>query len=183
MKITNVLAAALAAALVAAPACTSSRKLDQSFSDLGAGTNLRGILFTDRSYDYADVSVTIYEGRVLLSGAMRTEEGKRKVVENARRADGVREVIDEIKVADKRSFGRSAADTRIGTALRSRLLADAQVSHNDYRYDVSDGVVYMIGAARTQESLDRALELARTTRGVREVVSYVIYADYAAPAQ
>ncbi len=183
MKMGKILAGALAIALLVSSACTSSRKLDQSFSDLGAGTNLRGILFADRAHDYADVSVTIYEGRVLLTGAMRTEEGKQKVIDNARRADGVKEVIDEIKVGDKISFGRSAADTRIGTALRSRLLADGRVYHNDYRYDVSEGVVYLIGAARTQESLNRALELARTTRGVKEVVSYVIYADYAAPAQ
>lgn len=178
-----ILAGLLATAMLAAPACTSSRKLDESLSDLGAGTNLRGLLFADRAHDYADVSVTIYEGRVLLTGAMRTEEGKQKVVDNARRADGVREVIDEIKVGDKISFGRSASDARIGTALRSRLLGDGRVYHNDYRFDVSEGVVYMIGAARTQESLDRALELARSTRGVKSVVSHVLYADYAPPSQ
>jgi len=38
---------------------------------------------------------------------------------------------------------------------------------------VHDGVVYLLGVARTPEELEQAAHIASTTRGVREVVSYI----------
>lgn len=163
----------LAAALMLA-ACASSRNLDQTFTDLAGGTELKGVLFADRTHDYGDIDITLYEGRLLLTGTMRSEQGRAKLIENAWKAEGVKEVIDEIVIGDKTSIGQGFADARIDQTLRAKLIADKGTSSADYKIAVSGAVVYLIGAARSQEELDRALELASGVGGVEKVVSHVI---------
>ena len=169
------IAAATALALVGA--CATSRSLDQSFDDLGANAKLKEVLLTDRSYDYGDVDLTIFEGRLLLSGTMRSEAGREKLLANAWKSDGVKQVIDEVFVGDKTSFGQGLEDGRIDAALRAKLIADDDVKSSDVKIAVSNGVVYLLGVTRDQQSLDRMLTLARNTGGVNKVVSHVLFAD------
>lgn len=163
----------LLAAALALGACASSRNLDQTFTDMAGDAELKGVLFADRTHDYGDVDITLYEGRLLLTGTMHSEDGRAKLIENAWKAEGVKEVIDEIFVGDGTSFGQGFEDARIDQTLRAKLIADKGTSSADYKIAVSGAVVYLIGAARSQEELDRALELARTIGGVEKVVSYV----------
>jgi len=154
-------------------ACASSRALDKSFTDLSAGADLKGVLFSDRSYDYGDIDITIYEGRLLLTGAMQSEDGRKKLVENAWKADGVTQIIDEIFVGDKTPFGQGFEDMRIDQTLRAKLIASSGVTSGDYKIAVSGGVVYLLGSAGAQNERDKALNLARAIAGVKKVVSYV----------
>lgn len=163
----------LAAALVLG-ACASSRNLDQSFSDLSGNAELKGVLFADRTHDYGDIDITLYEGRLLLTGTMPSEAGRAKLIENAWKADNIKEVIDEVFVGDHTTMGQGFEDARIDKTLRARLIGDKDVVSGDYKIAVSGAVVYLLGAARSQGDLDRALELARTVSGVEKVVSYVV---------
>lgn len=154
-------------------ACASSRALDHSMTDLSADAQLKGVLFADRSHDYSDIDLTIYEGRLLLTGTMRTEEGRKKLVENAWKADGVEQVIDEVVIGDKTSFGQGVKDARIDETLRAKFIADGDVRSGDYKIVVSNGGVYLLGSSRSQAELDKALRLARAIGGVKNVVPYV----------
>lgn len=165
----------LAAAALTLGACASSRNLDESFSDMSANAELKAVLFADRTHDYSDVDLTVYEGRLMLTGAMLSEEGRRKLIENAWKADGVDEVIDEIIIADKKtSFGQGFEDARIDQTLRTRLIADSDVTSSDYKMSVSRAVVYLIGVARSKKELDEAIRAARSVAGVEKVVSHVV---------
>jgi len=163
--------AAIAASALGA--CASSRSLDESFTDMGAAANFKSILVADRTHDYADVDITLFEGRLMLTGTILTEEGRAQLLANAWKADGVDQIIDEVVIADKTSFGQGFEDTRIDQTLRATLVVDDAVSSGRYKIAVSRGVVYLIGAARTEAERNRAVELARTVSGVEKVVSHV----------
>ena len=165
-----ILAAIAAAAL---GACSSSRSLDESFTDIGAAGELKSVLVADRTHEYGDVDITLFEGRLLLTGTMLTEEGRAKLLANAWKANGVDQIIDEVIVAEKTSFGQGFEDTRIDQTLRAKLVTDDTVSSGRFKIAVSRGVVYLIGAARSANERDRAVELARTVAGVEKVVSHV----------
>lgn len=168
---TRVLAAFVAALTLSA--CGSSRSLDNSFTDLSANTQLKAVLFADRSHDYSDIDLTLYEGRLMLTGAMRNEEGHKKLIENAWRAEGVTQVIDEVLIADKTPFGQGFEDSRIDQVLRAKLITAGDVHSGDYKIAVSRGVVYLLGSAGSQDELDAAVENARTISGVEQVVSHI----------
>ncbi|MAW79104.1 MAG: phospholipid-binding domain-containing protein [Parvularcula sp.] len=168
-----ILAAAGIGAFLALGACASSRNLDQAFTDMSSNAELKGVLFSDRTHDYGDIDLTLYEGRLMLTGTMKSDEGRAKLIENAWKADGVTEVIDEVFVGDGTGFGQGVEDARIDQVLRARLIGDKDVVSSDYKIAVSNAVVYLLGVARSQAELDRAVELARTTAGVEKVVSHV----------
>jgi osmotically-inducible protein OsmY len=175
MRSTILRAAFLALALSGLAACASSRTLGGSVSDLETNASLKSVLFADRKHDYGDVDLTVYEGRVMLTGTMRTEEGHKKLVEDAWKAEGVKQVIDEVIVADKTSFGQGFEDARIDQTLRTKLVADNDVTSRNYKIAVSRGVVYLLGVARDEKELDKTLAAARSIAGVEAVVSHVVY--------
>jgi osmotically-inducible protein OsmY len=164
----------LAVILLTAVACASSRNLDESFSDIGADAQLKAVLFADRSHDYGDVDLTIFEGRLLLTGTMESEAGRAKLLENAWKAEGVDQVIDEIIVGEGTSLGQGFEDARIDAALRAQLIADEDVRSGAVKASVSKGVVYLIGVVESEDELAAALDLARSIRGVEKVVSHIV---------
>lgn len=165
---------ALALVVLAAAGCASSRNLDESVSDIGADAALKGVLFADRSHDYGDVDLTIFEGRLMLTGTMKSEEGRRQLIDNAWKAEGVDQVIDEIIVGDGTPLGQGFEDAGIDAALRARLIADDAVKSGGYKASVSKGVVYLLGVARSEAELNAALNVARSISGVEKVVSHVL---------
>ncbi len=173
MRIGWVRLAVAAGAPLLLAACASSRSLDRSVADLSANTQIQGVLFSDRTHDYSDVDITIFEGRLMLTGTMRSEDGRGKLLDNAWKARGVSQVIDEILIDEKTSFGQGFEDARIDQTLRAKLIAAGDVASTRYKFSVSKAVVYIIGAARDQAERDRALELARTVAGVEQVVSHI----------
>ncbi len=166
--------ACLSIAAASAAGCASSRALDKSIADIGANAELKAVLFADRSHDYSDVDITMFEGRLMLSGGMRTEEGRRRLIENAWKANGVDQVIDEIFVGDKTPFAQGVEDGRIDAAMRAKFIKDDVVKSSRIKTSVSGGVVYLLGVAPDQASLDRAVEIARTMSGVSAVVSHIL---------
>ena len=174
---------ALALLTLALTACASSRSLDDTFTDFSASSNLRGILFSDRQHDYGDVDITMHEGRLMLTGSMFTEDGRAKLIENAWKAEGVTQVVDEIVIGEKTRFSQGLEDTRIDNVLRGRLIGADGVTSGRYKIAVSQSVVYLIGDARDQTELDKALAIASSISGVEKVVNHVqVQASLLAPA-
>ena len=157
--------------------CASSRSLGASLDDLEANAVLKRVLFTDRSHDYGDIDLTLFEGRLMLTGTMQSEEGRRKLVENAWKATGVKQVIDEVFVGDETPIGQGLEDSRIDAALRAKLLADGDIRSSDVKIAVSNRVVYLLGVARDRDQLEEVISLARNTSGVSKVVSHMLYLD------
>jgi osmotically-inducible protein OsmY len=76
-------------------------------------------------------------------------------------------VTDEGDVVD------FAKDTWITTQLRTKILTDTEIFDINYTVETVNGVVYLLGIAKTQEELDRVTDHARNINGVVKVVSHV----------
>ena len=121
----------------------------------------------------ADVDLTIFEGRVLLTGAVPTPTLRDQAVKAAWQAEGVKEVIDEIRIAQKSTFSEAATDNWIQTRLRSQLVLDTGIRSMNYTLETDRGSVYVLGIARSQGEADLVLNYARNTPDVRRVVNYI----------
>jgi osmotically-inducible protein OsmY len=120
-----------------------------------------------------DLDATVYGGRVLLTGRVPQQEWRQQAVKLAWQADGVKEVYDEIEVGPDTHFSDEARDTVISTRLRNDMLFDKYIRSINYDVTTDDGVVYVIGTARSQQELNRVTDYARNIPNVRRVVSYV----------
>jgi hyperosmotically inducible protein len=66
-------------------------------------------------------------------------------------------------------------DSAITTKIKTKLAADHITSLGRIRVDTdTDGVVWLSGSAHTQDAVERALDIARHTEGVRNVHSSLV---------
>lgn len=122
---------------------------------------------------FRKLDMTVNQGRVLITGVVQDPEHRVEAVRLAWQPSGVKQVINEIQVADSEGVLGFAKDTWITTQLRTALTFDREILSINYSIDTVQGTVYLMGFAQNREELNRVIEKARTTKGVVGVVSYV----------
>jgi osmotically-inducible protein OsmY len=154
-------------------AANQERGAGGSVDDFKIKTNIQNAWLDTNPLMQRDLSVTVYEGRILLTGAAPNPQFKAQAKEVASRVPGVRAVYDEIEVTPPESTWESAKDTWITSRVRTELTFNPNIRSVNYTIETANKSVYMIGSARSQAELDIATNAARTTPDVKRVVSYV----------
>lgn len=119
------------------------------------------------------IEVVVRQGVVLLSGVVESQKEQIEAVRLAWMAKGVQEVHDEITVGSSAGLGSMAKDSWISTQLKTKILFDDKVSSINYNLHTIEGVIYLMGIAKSQQELDHVIDQARHISGVKKVVSYV----------
>lgn len=122
---------------------------------------------------YRKLELDVDEGRVLIAGSVPTAQMRLDAVRLAWQADGVRQVINEVKVDEGGGISGYVKDSWIATSIRTAILASSKVQSVNYSIEAVNGAVYVMGVAQNQQELDQVLNIARNTRFVKKVVSYV----------
>lgn len=86
-----------------------------------------------------------------------------------------------IAIATVLTVGCAQSDPGITTAVKSKMAADDTVKAYRIDVDTKDRVVTLSGAVDTPQARERAMELARTTDGVRDVVDRLTVTPGATP--
>lgn len=120
-----------------------------------------------------NVTINVRHKRVMLTGNAKSEETVQNAVAIAWKAKGVQEVINEVRINPNSTLWDSANDGLIKKNLEGRYLITKGVWVINYSIDVVDGTIYLLGIVHNREELDKALEVARTTKGVKKVVSHL----------
>jgi osmotically-inducible protein OsmY len=122
---------------------------------------------------FSKLSTTVDQGRVLITGVVQNPDDRVEAVRLAWQVKGVKQVINEIRVADSDGVPGYVRDTWITTRLRTELTFTKNISAINYSIDTVQGTVYLMGVARDQAELDRVIAVARSIPNVKQVVSYV----------
>jgi len=155
--------------------------LGEAFDETAAGTEITTKLLTaGGTAKFGEVDVEVADRFVLLSGRVPSEADKREAERIAWTVSSVDEVANEL-VVKKFDLGDALNDTWINTEVRTRLIADSDIKGVNYNIRVYDGVVYLMGFARSEDELRQAAENASKVKGVKKVVSYVKMRERAAP--
>ena len=163
----------LAAAGGAGYAANQERGAGGVASDFAIRTNIQSAWLQVNPNLQSDINVTVYEGRVLLTGKVPTPDMKAQAQQLAGGVKGVRTVYNEIEVGPFESAWSSAKDAWIASQVRSDLLFNSHIRSDNYTVETVDRSVYLIGSARSKAELDTATTMARYVPGVKRVVSYV----------
>ena len=120
------------------------------------------------------VSVEVSEGRVLLTGTVKSADDRLKVLRIAWEQNGVREVINEIKLTRSNpGFKQYAKDSWITTQTKTKLLADKNINSINYTVETIDNIVYVLGIAKDKDELNLVISVIESVKGVEKVVAYV----------
>lgn len=154
-------------------AAVQERSIGAAIDDAAIQVQIKHRLLQADDDLFVRVSSEVHEGRVLLTGVVPTPEDRVEAVRLAWQADGVLEVLNEIQVADRGGVIDYLRDVRITAQLRFQMLRDRAVSDVNFSIETVNGIVYLMGVARTEAELGKVTTHARNIAGVRKVVSHV----------
>lgn len=116
------------------------------------------------------ITVTAYNGKVLLSGEIETLKAKQIVTETAQKSLDVRSVVNELAVQESVGWGQRMKDSKLATTVRSRMVMEDNVYLSQMKVIVDRGIVYIMGIVTPQENTI-AMNVAARTSGVTRVIS------------
>jgi osmotically-inducible protein OsmY len=123
---------------------------------------------------FVDVSTSVLEGRVLLTGLVDNQEIRIDAVRRVWEVDGVNEVINEIQIGNRASLKEYAQDVWITAQVRGLAAKTVGLRSIAYNYETIQGKVYIVGVTSRPEQLEAIIDVAKTVKGVTEIVNYVI---------
>lgn len=150
------------------------RSVGRSIDDAAASADVKRRLVAFDRHAYADVDVEVAQGQLLLSGTTPRQEDKDFAERIAWNVRTVESVSNQIVVGASPGMVRSSQDNFITAQVRTKLLSDTQIKGVNFNVETQQGVVYLMGLARSDEELQRAAEIASLIGGVQRVVSYVV---------
>jgi len=115
------------------------------------------------------VNVTSYNRNALLTGEVPDERTRTEVDKLVRAVPSVQATTNELAVAESTSLGSRTGDSFITSKIKTRFLDAAKFNALHVKVVTEAGVVYLLGTVTDKEAED-AVEIARTTGGVRKVV-------------
>ena len=122
------------------------------------------------------VNVTSFNRNVLLTGEAPTGAMKKEVENLVMGISNVRNVTNEITVANVSTLISRSNDMLITTKVKGRFLDGGRFQINHVKVVTENGVVYLLGLVKRQEA-ESASEIASSTSGVVKVVKVFEYLD------
>ena len=151
---------------------------DRSFGsvvdDATIKINIAGKFINSDDNLFVDVSTSVLEGRVLLTGLVDNQEVRIDAVRRVWEVDGVNEVINEIQVGNRASLKEYAQDVWITAQVRGLAAKTVGLRSVAYNFETIQGKVYVVGITSRPEQLEAIIDVAKNVKGVTEIVNYVI---------
>ena len=154
-------------------ASQTERGLKGSAEDLQTRAEVLHYLFQKDVDLFSAVSVSVTQGRVLLTGKVRGPKDRINATKLTWKATGVAEVINELQIIDRSSIADQAKDILINKSVQARLLVNQEIKFINYNVDTVNGTVYLLGIAQNHEELERVIAVVRQTNYVENIVNYV----------
>ncbi len=131
----------------------------------------------------SNIDVDVKDGVVTLQGTVPSDAARARALEVARKNDGVKNVVDQLKIAPARgsktdktataakTTGRAVDDGWIKSKIYAQYLADwnTVLDDSDIDVDVENNVVTLSGTVKSAEAKAKAVATAKGTDGVKSV--------------
>ena len=148
-------------------------------TDAGITGLIKTKLAADDRVRASEINVDTTNGVVTLTGNVDSPEARDQAIKLAKETSGVRDVKDMISVRSgsasgnapepNRTVGEHIDDAGITMRVKARLLDDPTVKGLKIDVDTRDGVVFLTGSVPSDAERKQAIEIARTTEGVKDV--------------
>ena len=129
---------------------------------------------SEKMGDNAHVNVASFNRNVLLTGEVSSESVRKEIEQIVKDVEHVRNVLNEIAVGPVSSFASRSNDALITSKVKGRFMDGGKFQINHVKVITEDSVVYLLGIVNTDEA-GSAVDIARSTKGVRKVVKVFEY--------
>lgn len=145
--------------------------IDDQIIETKALVNIRAAA---QELENANINVVSYNGIVLLTGQVPSEQARQQAASTAANIKRVRRVHNELTVSGKTSMLVRSNDSWITTKVKSRLALEESIDSSNIKVVTENGVVFLMGIVN-QQVADATAEIVRQTGGVQKVVRVFEY--------
>ena len=171
VPLTGCAAAVVGTAGAVGVASVQERTVGEAVDDAATSNEVKARLLSNRGYGEVDVEVE--GGLVLLTGRVNTPEERVMAEDIAWSVGGTQNVANEIRIEPAGGFISNVSDEFITARVRAALVGSSSVKSYNFNIETYDGVVYLMGLARSTDEIEAAAENASRVRGVKQVVSFM----------
>jgi osmotically-inducible protein OsmY len=151
--------------MVATDRRSSGAQLNDEGIEIRVGNRLK-----EKFGERGNFSVTSYNGRVLLTGEVASNNDKLAAEQLAFQVENVKSVINELTIATMTStLQQRSNDTFITSRVKAGLIEEKELPSNAFKVITERGVVYLMGRV-TQQEAALGTDIARSVNGVVKVV-------------
>ena len=150
------------------------KSLGTAVDDATIKLNISRKLLISKNNLFIDVDTNVVEGIVLLTGIVENQESRIEAVKIIWEVDGINEVINEIEIGDKTSIKEYANDVWITTQIKALAARDIGFRFISFNVETIRGKVYLAGITSRPEQLETLVNIAKSVKGVQDVVNYVV---------
>lgn len=137
--------------------------------------------FGEKFGDKAHINVTSYNRNVLLTGQVADAAARDEVEKIVRGVPNVRGITNDLQVGPLSTLSSRASDAGTTGKVKARFVDAGKFNAVHVKVVTEASVVYLLGIVTETEAND-AVEVARTTGGVRKVVKVFEYCKPTDPA-
>ena len=148
---------------------TTGAQVDDEGIELRASNRVN-----ERFGDKVHVNITSYNRSVLITGEVPDQNAKSEIEKIVSGTVNVRSVTNDLQVADGASLSSRASDATITGKVKARFVDANTFNAFQVKVVTEASVVYLMGIV-TESEAAAAVEVARTTGGVRKVVKVFEY--------
>jgi osmotically-inducible protein OsmY len=152
---------------------TFGAAIDDQSIETTVGVNIRK---ADPNLDLAHLTVTSYNGIVLLTGQVINAELRVLAAKTAASVKNVRLVRNELEIGANSGFAARSSDTLLTAKVKGKLLGAPGINESRIKVITENGVVFLMGLV-THAEADYASKVAQDTSGVQKVVRLFEYVD------
>ena len=138
----------------------------------------------DEMVDKTNISVTAYNGVILLTGEAPTQELKDRAYtyanevadDSSKEESKIKQIHNEISIREPLPFKARNYDTWLTTKIKTKLLTTKDVSSFEVKVVTSDTTVYLLGFMNRQDA-DTVTRVIANIQGVTRIVKAFEYTD------
>lgn len=149
---------------------SDDRPLNEDASDIALYTKLRERLAQRDIKSVLDIQLTVFQGAVLLTGALPNYDEIAETVETVWQTPGVSYVYNYIRKGKTLDPVQTNEEIALSTSIRTKLTLTEGIKSSNYKLVMENGVVYVMGLKKDQEEWQKARAVIADTYGVDKII-------------
>lgn len=177
----NPYTAPFSVASTATEMAVDERTLGEMGDDLKVKSAILRALAGEGKDLFMAVSVDVYQGDVLMTGAVKTAGDDQKAEALVKKVEGVSRVYNELHITEDFGMRESVRDSGIELKVKFAVMSGAGFRYPNYRWRATNGTVYLFGIAQTEEEYDTVYDKVRGITEVERLITHIRIKPLALP--
>lgn len=148
---------------------TDPRSVGTQIDDAVITAKIKAKLIEDPLTKARKIDVDTVNGVVTLTGVVDSQEEINRAISIASNTQGVKKVINNLRIG-KRDIKSYITDKEITMKIKAKFIADPDLKALSIDVDTVNGIVTLTGIVEKEEQKRRAVELAKSVEGVKQII-------------